>query len=247
MSPFHSHQNGRSVYRWLAAFLVLVGCPALALAGALQISAGSVGEGQIFSTSPAALNVDAEIWNGSILSYTPFLNATIAPTNKGVPGRVEWSAMLDQDLNPGGPLAAGRFHQGGTLRITGDLWSVNTLLNPDPGDKVILEASWVSAFELEESYDSPNKLVSKNAPGMTAIAVHMSGGWLYDHGYLEPWYGLTYNGLDCEQDSGPLTDFQYDIISTSTTSMLTLAMIPEPSAALLMLGLTCLWAVRRRS
>lgn len=239
MSPHHT--------RYTRGIGVLCGLGVLLLVGpALGSTANKVGGGvdqsPLFKASPDnKLVLAGPLWNGSV-TFPSMTTWKIAPTWQAEAGLFEWSATLDQDLNPGGPLAAGQFLPGGTLRISGRLYDGYTLLY----DGLLLEANWVSGFKLLEDSQNTNRMDTFPVADMTSVAVRISGGWLWENNYLAPWYGLSYKAVGCRQNGGDLIDFQSDI-TTLSMSDFSLVPIPEPSAAwLLVVAGGSLFMTRRR-
>jgi hypothetical protein len=190
---------------------------------------------------------DSQQWliPGATLSNgtaTDFLDSwSIAPTSIGAPpGTFDWAASLAADLNPGGPLAHGRFAPGGTITITGKVYdsSNNPIL-----DGTLLEAT-LSAFEMKESNGNQGQMDLVGSAILTPTS-----GLLVNNSLsmkLEGVYYLYVTIANAQQSMSYVDDFQSDIISVSSLQF-DLVQVPEPGSLALLGGLAGLLLRRRRT
>lgn len=180
----------------------------------------------------------APLTSGSVPLSDGVTTLSISPT-WSTPGALNWASPLDDfgDLSSGG-LAYGIFAWGGTFSIDGQLYASNAQGSTLLASGLLFEGV-VSDFEIRESSQNSNRI---NLGG-TAIVIP-TGGWLKDHGYTVSMYSLSMLGVDCQQNSSNLVNFQSDIVTVSALNF-SLDAIPEP-ASVMLAAMASLWLARSR-
>ena len=186
--------------------------------------------------------INAPLQDGAVVG------ASGGPTwfiNVGASGPMSWAGNpLANDLSVGG-LADGEFGGGGTMSITGTLY--NEFFVPVVINSLLLTGT-VSSFRVTES--SPDSNNMDNLAG--AARFTPTGGPLADGSLglvFEGSYYLNFTGQPVLQDHGGFPgdwdDFTGNLF-TLESFQFSLVSVPEPGTGLILAGLGCLAAVRRR-
>lgn len=165
--------------------------------------------------------------------------------NIGASAPMTWTGNpLANDLSAGG-LADAEFDAGGTMSITGTLY--NEFMAPVVVNSVLLTGT-VSSFRLTESAAGTNNI--DNLAG--AALFTPTGGPLADGSLGLKFTGdyfLNFTGDGVLQDHGGFPgdwdDFTGNLF-TLDSFQFSLVAVPEPGAGLILAGLGCLAALRRR-
>lgn len=193
---------------------------------------------------------DATFSAGSVNQNGTSLSWDIAPSSPFA--TLNWSgSQLVDDLSTGGA-AEGLFAAGGTLSISGELWDLGADseiggVGPDADTLIhngLLVAGTVSEFHVEEFYGTTNILRPKQD---TRITFHPTGGFLTSSSpmQLAGDYYLSFLISQAQQNGGPMTDFDHDVITVSAFQVTLTQIVPEPATAGLMFVGFSLLALRR--
>lgn len=224
--------------RVLIGLALTAACPAL---GYVETISGNVGPTMTYLGEPTNMWTipGAPLSDGTVDFYGG-PSWSIAPSWSSQ-GSVEWYSPLDQDLSSGGRAHA-TFGAGGSFSVAGRLYQSN-----QSGSALLTDGLLFSGFVLD--FEIIETIANLNRIDMVGIAVVFpTGGWLLDQGYVagDEMFGLSFIGVDCQQNSGDLTSFQDDIITLSAMQFVMFNLVPEPSSVLLLLGGVACLMIRRR-
>lgn len=197
--------------------------------GLISDLSGTLGPGRVFSTEPSPHWDMTEIafQGGTVLGNSYW---SIMPA-----GALTWQAALDEDLNPGGPLADATFQAGGSMILKGRVYDLfGTYLNPDND---VLFTATVSAFQFTESAPTTNRLNQMDA----TARITPTGGFLVTNTIPGGMRMIGDYFISCGLPSlqtyaGNIDDFQADIWSSAGGGLFSLNPVPEPVTLVLLAG-----------
>jgi hypothetical protein len=197
----------------------------------------------------------SQVNDGTTITTDFLTEYHINPSTLGVAvptdGTLSWTGNgLDQDLNPGGPLAAGTFFGGGIFTLIGQVYTRPSgdgnppVLSPFTPVPTVLLTGPVFGFGVEEDVILDNAMDATD-PGALFVP---TGGVLHDGTILDSGnFYIKFTITEAQQGGGNLDDFQSSIFSTESFQFVLGATtdVPEPGSLVLLLGSALLAGARR--